>query len=125
MPPEAGYAETSSARHSPMNRISAARMGQPQAMAAGPPPFHPPEKGVKQPARIEMIEKEMAKFENPDQDRFSSCLYPSSARSSSSVRTPRRSGSISSGSIPSGTGVLFPVFAGNFQEGHRRSDPRD
>jgi hypothetical protein len=27
---------------------------------------------VKQPARIEMIENEMAKFENPDQDRSSS-----------------------------------------------------
>ena len=24
-----------------------------------------------------MIEKEMAKFEKPDQDRLSSCLYPS------------------------------------------------
>src|SRR5450631_4309497 len=94
-----------------MHRISAARMGQPQAMAAGPPPFHPLENVVKHPARIEMIENEMAKLEKPDQDRLSSCLYPSSARSSSSVRTPRCSGSISSGSIPSGTGVLFPVVA--------------
>src|ERR1700730_5457084 len=92
-----------------MHRISAARMGQPQAMAAGPPPFHPLEKVVKQPARIEMIENEMAKLEKPDHDRFTSCLYPSSARSSSSVRTPRRSGSTSLSSIPSGTGVLFLV----------------
>ena len=80
-------------------------------MAAGPPPFHPLEKVVKQPARIEMIENEMAKLEKPDHDRLSSCLYPSSANNSSSVRTPRRSGSISSGSIPSGTGVLFLVVA--------------
>ena len=58
-----------------------------------------------------MIENEMAKLENPDQERFSSCLYPSSASISSSVRTPRCSGSISIGSIPSGTGVLFLVDA--------------
>ena len=94
-----------------MHRISAARIGQPQAMAAGPPPFHPLAKVVKQPARIEMIENEMAKLENPDQERFNSCLYPSSASISSSVRAPRCSGSISSGSIPSGTGVLFLVVA--------------
>ena len=58
----------------PMQRIRAARIGQPQAMAAGPPPFQPLPNVVKQPARIEMIEKEMAKLENPDHDRFSSCL---------------------------------------------------
>ena len=49
-------------------------MGQPQAIAAGPPLFHPSPKLVKQPARIEMMENEMAKFENPDHDRLSSCL---------------------------------------------------
>ena len=65
-----------------MQRISTARIGQPQAMAAGPPPFHPSKNVVKQPARIEMIENEMAKLENPDHDRLSSCLYPSSASSS-------------------------------------------
>ena len=94
-----------------MHRIRAASTGQPQAMAAGPPPFHPLAKVVKQPARIEMIEKEMAKLENPDHDRLSSCLYPSSARSSSSVLTPKASGSISLTSIPSGTGVLLLVVA--------------
>ena len=31
-----------------------------------------------------MIENEMAKFEKPDQDRLSSCLYPSFASSCSS-----------------------------------------
>src|ERR1700674_3720764 len=92
-----------------MHRMRAARMGQPQAMAAGPPPFQPLEKVVKQPAKMEMIEKEMAKLEKPDHDRWSSCLYPSSARSSSSVRTPRCSGSITMGSIPSGTGL--PLFS--------------
>ena len=57
-----------------MQRTSAARIGQPQAMAAGPPPFHPLPKVVKQPARMEMMEKLMAKLEKPDQERFSSCL---------------------------------------------------
>ena len=59
---------------SPMHRTSGARIGQPQAMAAGPPPFQPAREVVKQPARIEMIENEMAKLENPDQERLSSCL---------------------------------------------------
>ena len=31
-------------------------------------------KVVKQPARIEMIENEIAKFEKPDHERDSSCL---------------------------------------------------
>ena len=57
-----------------MQSTSAASTGQPQAMAAGPPPFHPLEKVVKHPARMEMMEKLMAKLEKPDQDRFSSCL---------------------------------------------------
>ena len=74
MPPEVGKADTSSDRQRPMQRTRAARIGQPQAMAAGPPPFHPLEKVVKHPARIEMMEKLMAKLEKPDQERFSSCL---------------------------------------------------
>ncbi len=49
-------------------------IGQPHAIAAGPPLFQPSPKLVKQPARIEMMENEIAKFENPDQERFSSCL---------------------------------------------------
>jgi hypothetical protein len=57
-----------------MHRMSAAKIGQPQAMAAGPPPFQPLPKVVKQPARIEMIENEMAKLEKPDHERLSSCL---------------------------------------------------
>jgi hypothetical protein len=35
----------------------------------GPPLFQPRPNEVKQPARIEMIENEMAKLEKPDQDR--------------------------------------------------------
>ena len=58
--------------HSPMSRMNADRIGQPQAMAAGPPLFQPSPKEVKQPARIEMIENEIAKLEKPDHDRFNS-----------------------------------------------------
>ena len=45
-------------------------------MEIGPPLLKPAPKFVKQPARIEMIENEIAKLENSDQLRFSSCLYP-------------------------------------------------
>ena len=72
MPPEVGYADTSSDMHSPMIRMKAETIGQPQAMAAGPPLFQPRPNEVKQPARIEMIENEMAKLLKPDQLRFSS-----------------------------------------------------
>ena len=48
--------------------------GQPIEIAIGPPLFHAWAKVVKQPARIEMIENEIAKFEKPDQLRFNSCL---------------------------------------------------
>ncbi len=48
--------------------------GQPQEMAIGPPLFHAWPKVVKQPARIEMIENEMAKLEKLDHERSSSCL---------------------------------------------------
>jgi hypothetical protein len=74
MPPEVGNADTSSDMQSPMTRMKAATIGQPHAIAAGPPLFQPSPKLVKQPARIEMIENEIAKLENPDQERFSSCL---------------------------------------------------
>ena len=49
-------------------------IGHPHAMAAGPPLFQPRPKLVKQPARIEMMENEIAKLEKPDHDRLSSCL---------------------------------------------------
>ena len=68
-----------------MMRMKVEMSGQPMAIAVGPPLFQPTAKVVKQPARIEMIEKEMAKLEKPDQVRLSSCLYPSSASRCSSA----------------------------------------
>lgn len=58
----------------PMSMMNPARIGQPQAIAAGPPLFQPRPNEVKQPARMEMMENEIAKLENPDQERFSSCV---------------------------------------------------
>ena len=58
----------------PMTRMKAEITGQPHEMAIGPPLFHAWPKVVKQPARIEMIENEMAKLEKPVHERFSSCL---------------------------------------------------
>ncbi len=48
--------------------------GQPREMAIGPPFVQACPNVVKQPARIEMIENEIAKLEKPDQVRDSSCL---------------------------------------------------
>ena len=84
MPPEVGYAETSSDIVKPMIRMKAETIGQPHEIATGPPLLKPWPNVVKQPARIEMIENEIAKLEKPDQVRLSSCLYPSLARSASS-----------------------------------------
>lgn len=53
-------------------RMNTETIGHPHAIAAGPPLFQPNPNDVKQPARIEMIENEMAKLENPDQERCSS-----------------------------------------------------
>ncbi len=74
MPPAVGYADSSSDRQNPMIRMNAEISGQPQEIAIGPPLFQAWPNVVKQPARIEMIENEMAKFEKPDQERFRSCL---------------------------------------------------
>ncbi len=49
-------------------------IGHPQEMATGPPRFHACGYVVKHPASTEMIVNEIAKFENRDQPRFSSCL---------------------------------------------------
>ena len=67
--------------------------GQPSEIAIGPPLFQPGAKVVKQPAKIEMIENEIAKLEKLLQLRLSSCLYPSSAK--------RRSSSVLLGKISS------------------------
>ena len=61
-------------------------MIQPRMMTRGPPVTMPSQKLVMPPARIEMIEKLMAKLLNHPIPRFSSCAYPSElscARSSS------------------------------------------
>lgn len=49
-------------------------IGQDHEIEIGPPLFQPAPKLVKQPARIEMIENEIAKFEKPDQLRERSWL---------------------------------------------------
>ena len=49
----------------PMIRMNTEISGQPQEMAIGPPLFQAWPNVVKQPARIEMIENEMAKLEKP------------------------------------------------------------
>ena len=49
MPPDVGKAETSSDMHRPMIRMKPATIGQPHAIAAGPPLFQPTPNVVKQP----------------------------------------------------------------------------
>ncbi len=49
-------------------------IGQPNEIAIGPPLFHATKYVVKQPARTEMIVKEIAKFENELQARCRSWL---------------------------------------------------
>ncbi len=49
-------------------------INQPIVMANGPPLCIAMPYDVMQPARIEMIENETAKFEKPDNRRCSSCL---------------------------------------------------
>src|SRR5947209_20629306 len=86
MPPAVGIDDTISAMHSATTRINAATTGQPIEIMTGPPLFHAAKKFVKQPARMEMMENEIAKLVNPPHDRSSSCLYPSSASSRSEER---------------------------------------
>ncbi len=74
MPPAVGYAETSSDMQNPMIRMNTEMIGQPQEMAIGPPFIQAWPKVVKQPARMEMMENEMAKLEKPLHLRCSSCL---------------------------------------------------
>ena len=67
-----------------MIRIKREIAGQPREIATGPPLFHAWANVVKQPAKIEIIENEMAKLEKPLHERESSCLYPSAAKRLSS-----------------------------------------
>src|SRR3954453_1816073 len=89
MPPEVGKAETSSDMVNPISRMNALRIGHDQEIEIGPPLFQPAPKFVKHPARIEMIENEMAKFEKPDQLRLRSWRYPSLFRLRSSSEISR------------------------------------
>ena len=61
--------------------------GQPRPSEAPPTLDMPRWKEVMPPARMQMIEKEMAKFENPLIRRRSSCAYPMecSVRTSSAM----------------------------------------
>ena len=113
MPPEVGYAETSSLSVNPISRMNAEMIGQPHEIATGPPLFQACPKVVKQPARIEMIENEMAKLEKLDQVRLSSWEYPSRARCFSSSLSSTGSTASGMGHTPA-SGLLIS----------RRLDPR-
>src|SRR3954453_20124520 len=89
MPPDVGYADTSSLLVKPMSRMKALRIGHAHETEVGPPLLKPAPKLVKQPARIEMMENEIAKLEKPDHERFRSCRYPSLARCFSSSVSSR------------------------------------
>src|SRR5947209_18794749 len=73
-PPAVGKAEVSSDIETATSRTKTRRTGHPIATAAGPPAVHANEKLVKQPARTEMIVKEIAKLVKLLHARVSSCL---------------------------------------------------
>src|SRR5579883_3123014 len=75
-PPAVGYAEQISAMPIPTRRTKTPTSGQPMLMAIGPPETMAIPYDVIAPARIEMMENEMAKFEKPLNRRCNSCLYP-------------------------------------------------
>src|SRR4051812_19738227 len=98
MPPEVGYADTSSLIVKPMSRMKTPRIGHDHEIETGPPLLKPAPKFVRQPARIEMMENEIAKLEKPDHERWRSWRYPSLARCfSSSVSSASSTGSCASG----------------------------
>ena len=57
-----------------MIKINEAMIGQPTEIATGPPLFQAWLNVVKHPDKIEMIENETAKFENPLHLRSNCCL---------------------------------------------------
>src|SRR5262245_10950634 len=71
--PDVGSALASSAMLQTTASVKSVTRGQPKAISAGPPIFNPWPYSVTAPVRIEMIENEMAKFENPPIVRNSSC----------------------------------------------------
>src|SRR3954454_3823239 len=107
MPPDVGEGGTSSGMLKPMIRMKVEMIGQPHEIATGPPLFQAWPNVVKQPARIEMIENEIAKFEKPDHERLSSCLYPSLASSWSSAESPLASRVASDMGTPGLTGAFL------------------
>src|SRR5262245_23846698 len=116
MPPDVGTADTSSIMVKPMSRMNALRIGHVDEIEIGPPLLKPAPKLVKQPARMEMIEKEIAKLENPDQERWRSWRYPSLARCSSSALSP-------CGSMASCASGIWETLSGA-KPVVRRLDPR-
>ncbi len=62
----------------PTSNAKKPTMIHPSMMTRGPPVTIPNQNEVVPPARIEMIEKLMAKLLNPPSPRFNSCAYPSS-----------------------------------------------
>src|SRR3954465_12663016 len=124
MPPEVGYADTSSLIVNPMIRMKTPRIGHDPEIEIGPPLLKPAPKLVKHRGRMEMIENEIAKLENPDHERCRSCRYPSLARcfsSSVSSAAPAGAGSNASGMtcpfrmrnrLPGGATRGFPVKKG-------------
>src|SRR5688500_6093815 len=87
MVPDVGNDEASSAMLSATARVKSDTSGHPNAFSAGPPITSPCSYNVTAPVSIEMMENEMAKFENPPIVRNSSCAYPSvrSSRASAAV----------------------------------------
>ncbi len=64
---------------------------QPHVITTGPPLLNPMKYEVRQPARMEMIVNEMAKFENPPISRYSTWAYPRRCSSASSECPEARS----------------------------------
>src|SRR5262245_55519332 len=59
-------------------------IGQPSVISRGPPISRPCPNSVTAPVRMEMMEKETAKLENPPIPRINSCAYPKRNRSAAS-----------------------------------------
>src|SRR5256885_7474927 len=81
-------------------------ISQPQVIATGPPWLNAIAYEVRQPARIEMIVNEIAKFWNPPMERKSSCAYPRLCRCFVSSSTPALCGSSTAGPV-----VIHPPCA--------------
>src|SRR5690348_1433322 len=72
-PPAVGYAEASSAIEAATQRVKRLTIGQPTVLMTGPANLSPEPYSSTAPVRMEMIEKEMAKLENPPISRNSCC----------------------------------------------------